>query len=372
MAVGITVTRDDVETLFVQVALSGLTAGQKFDVLRVQYRYLGKNDAGVRQYQRELPDRRALWSSVAHRMGWTAPATTATFRDYEAPMRPVKYFVCPSSLGGPHEWDFHDGKYPISRGALSSTTIHFNQDLAEADLGLEPQEGDILVRSTDELALYTAACLVEMDGPKFVARGTEHAVLGSQYPTYIADTRESRRGSVTLLARNLGEYLDLQRIVFPASGRIRPVMLMGGGDRTLLLDDLRCLPMDVSAEQATQSDPDLRYIRIDYIEIDPNNPPLVARSGDNDSMVTPPIAQFSISDDTPARGAWVTLTNTSTGLWDEAEWTVQGPMDNRVGKSFETGPLKVRWSTPGVKQIKLRVYGSGAGAHTRTKTVRVH
>ena len=55
-----------------------------------------------------------------------------------------------------------------------------------------------------------------------------------------------------------------------------------------------------------------------------------------------------------------------------AEWTVEDATDNRVGKHFEFGPHQVRWSERGEKTIKLRVYGSGAGAHTRTKTVQVH
>jgi hypothetical protein len=367
--VAITVVQDDVETLFVQVQLTGLTAGTRYDVHRLQQRYLGDDDTGTPVYERELPDRLALWSSVAHRVGWQATASGHTFRDYECPMRPTRYFVVLTSAGGPTEWDFGDGTYPVSRGVLSSEVVHFNRDLEEAGLDLEPQEGRVLVRSTDELGLYVAPCLVEMEGPVYTARGTEHAVMGTQFPVYVSDTREARRGTLTLLTRDLGQYNDLRRIAYPASGIMRPIVLQGGGDAAILLDDMRCLPLDVESEQATPSDADARYVHIDYLEIDPSVP-LVARSGDNDSLVTPPVAQFTISDTTPNVGQWVTLTDTSTGSLNSWEWTVEDARDNRVGKWYTQGPHKVRWRSRGRKTIKLRVYGT-AGAHTRTKTVRV-
>ena len=40
MAVGINVVQDDLETLFVQVQLSGMTAGTRYDVHRLQVRFL--------------------------------------------------------------------------------------------------------------------------------------------------------------------------------------------------------------------------------------------------------------------------------------------------------------------------------------------
>ena len=102
--VAIDVIKDDLETLSVKVALTGLTAGTRYDVFRLQVRYLGKDDADARIYERELPDRRGLWSVVSHRMGWEASAASHTFRDYECPKRPTQYYVCASSAGGPSTW----------------------------------------------------------------------------------------------------------------------------------------------------------------------------------------------------------------------------------------------------------------------------
>jgi hypothetical protein len=370
MVVAIDVEKDDLETLQVKLHLTGLTVSTRYDLFRLQVRYLGKDDADARRYEHELPDRRALWSTVAHRVGWEAPATSADFRDYECPRRPTKYFICESDVGGPQEWDFSDGPYPYAtRGILDSEVVHFNQDLADA-MGEEPDEGTVLVRSTDELALYAIACVVEIDGPVYTARGTEHAVMGSQYPVYISDSREARRGTLSLMTRNLGQYNDLRRIVFPASGRIRPVLFQSGGDSTLLLDDMRVIPLDVEVEQATQHNADLRYVHIDYVEVDPSTP-LVARSGDNDDLVSAPEADFSISDATPAVDQWVTLTDTSTGAGDSWEWTVDNSQDNQVGKFYTEGPHVTRFSNRGTKTVKLRFGGSGAGFHTRTKTIEV-
>jgi hypothetical protein len=375
MAVGITITKDDVETLSVTVQLTGLTVGERYDVHRLQLRYLGKDDAETRIYERELPDRRALWSSVAHRVGWQATATTHTFRDFEAPTRPIQYFVVKSSLVSPYEFDFSAGNYPLSRGVLDDQVVHFNAEIEDisASLGAAPPVGHILVRSVDELSHYAECCLVEMDGPTYTARANEQAVMGNQYPVIIADTREARRGSVVLQTRNLGEYNALRRIVFPSSGRIRPFIMNSGGDSTLLLDDMRCIPLDVEVEQATQADADLRYVHIDYVEID-GSAPLIRRTGDNDALTDPPNANFSISDTTPAVGQWVTLTDTSTGQGDDWDWVIeQGKQtDNKVGKFYTQGPHKVRWRSRGRMTIKLRFGGSGEGYHTRSKTVTVH
>ena len=144
------------------------------------------------------------------------------------------------------------GKYPTSRGALSTQVVHFARDLADAHLNLEPKEGRILVRSTDELALYIAPCLVEMEGPLYTARGEEHAVMGSQFPVFVSDSREARRGTLVLLTRNLGA---VQR---PAAHRLPGVgadparsCCRGAGTRRCCCDDLRCLPLDVEVEQTT-------------------------------------------------------------------------------------------------------------------------
>lgn len=368
MAIGIAVTKEDLETLTTRLSLTGLTPGTRYDVYRLQHRNLGKNDSGVRQYERELPDRRALWSAVGHRIGWVAPGATAAFRDYECPLRPTRYFLVPTASIGPHEYDFGDGPYPLSRGALSATLVHWSGELADANA--DPGEGHLVFRSVHELAHYANTCLVEMDGPLYTARVSEHSVMGNEYPVIVSDTREARRGSITVMARGLGQYNALRRIVFPASGRIRPVLVQAGGDRTLLLDDMRIIPLDVEAEQTSSRDPDARYVTIDYVEADPSAP-LVARTGDNDSLTAAPAADFTLSDTTPAVGQWITLADTSTGSGDDWEWTVDNSTDNRVGKWYTRGPHQVRFSARGEKTVKLRFGSKPAGYSSRVKTLVV-
>lgn len=370
--VAITVIREDLETLFVRLQITGLQTDARYDLFRLQMRYEGDDpDTGLPEYSRELPDRRGLWFAVGHRMGWLPSATTVSVRDFECPRRPIKYFIVRSLAGGPHEWDFSDGRYPTSRGVLDDEIIHFNRDLREANLRVEPSDNHLLVRSTAELGLYVSCCVVEMDGPTYTARGQEHAVMGSQYPVYVADSREARRGRVTLLTRDLGDYNDLRRIVFPASGRIRPIIFNSNGDSTLLLDDMRVVPLDVRVEQALPADPDLRYVHIDYIEDDPSTP-LVQRIGDNEDLTVAPTADFSISDATPAVGQTITLTDTSTGQGDDWDWTLPKGTQIKIGKVYRRGPLKVAWRSRGKKYVKLRFGGSGQGYHTRTKTIEVH
>jgi hypothetical protein len=372
MVVNITVTREDVETLFVRIALSGLASGVRYDVMRLQLRYLGKDDAGTRLYERELPDRRALWSSVAHRVGYEFANSTASFRDFECPKRPTKYFVVESSKIGPHEWDFGDGAYPVGKGILDDTIIHFNQDIRDLNLDAEPETGHLLIRSINELAHYSECCLIEMDGPTYTARVNEFAVMGNQYPLMVSDSREARRGSITVMTRSLSEYNSLRRVVFPESGRIKPFVVQSGGDAALLLDDMRVIPLDVNIEQTTSSNADMRYVKIDYVEID-HSAPLIHRVGDNDDLTTPPNADFTFSDNSPARNQWVTLTDQSTGQGDTWEWYVgHATLDNKVGHFYTQGPHKVRWPHRGQKAVKLRFGGSGEGFHTRTKYIQVH
>lgn len=371
MAVGINVVKEDIENLMVQVQLTGLTAGTKYDVYRLQVRYLGDDDNDVPQYDRDLPDRRAFWSAVAHRVGWTAPAATATFRDFECPRRPTQYFVVLTSAIAPYEYNWENGDYPLSRGVLASQVIHWNRDLDLYEHGGPDEVGHLLIRSTQDLAKYVSLCVVDIPDFRYQARGTELAVMGRQYPVYIADTREARRGSVTVKVDTLGQYDDLRSIVFPASGRIRPVIFNTMHDPTMLLDDLRCVPLDISVEPITQRDADLRYVHLDFVEVDPTEP-LVARSGDNDTLVNAPQANFSISDHSPRRDQWITLTDTSTGQYDSWDWSIERGSNNRPSKYFTQGPHRIRWSSRGEKTIKLRVYGSGAGAHVRSKTITVH
>lgn len=372
MALGIVVEREDLETLFVRLHLSGMTSGDRYDVYRMTWRSLGKDDSGDRVYERELPDRRAIWSAVAHRIGWQAPGANADFRDYETPRRPTRWFVVRSDAIAPFEYDFGDGPYPLSRGALTADLVHFNGELADLNLDEEPDEGHVVVRSVHELAHYAECCVVDMEGPTYGARVSEFAVMGSQYPAIVADSREARRGVMTLMTRNLGQLNALRRVVYPANGRIRPFIVNSGGDSTMLLDDMRCLPLDVEVEQATQRNADWRYVHISYAEVDPSAP-LIARSGDNDSLVSEPQANFTISDTTPNVNQWITLQDTSSGQGDTWSWELERghETDNKVGVFYTQGPHRVRWSVRGKKSIKLRFGGSGAGFHTRTKTIQV-
>lgn len=378
MAITIDVTRSDLEHLYVTLHLTGLTVGTKYDLMRVQYRYSGMDDVGARVYGRETPDRLALWSAVAHRVGWEPTATTANIKDYECPRRPTKYFIVPSSAVGPFEYTNWKTPYPLSRGVLSAETVHFDQDLTDAmSAGDEDEKGHIVIRSTENLGQYVTACVAEMDEIKYVARGTELAVMGSQYPVYVADTREARRGSIVFKVNDLGEYNDLRGIVFPPSGIIRPVVFNAGTDPTMLLDDMRVIPLDVSIEQATQANPNIRFVRIDYVEVNPAAA-LVRRVGDNDDSISRPDAHLSISDTTPARGQYVTLTDTSTGQYDSWDWTIYGSSNNVLGKHYGPGPYKARWASRGKKKVKLRVYGAeispgtSAGSDTIIRTVTVH
>jgi hypothetical protein len=311
---------------------------------------------------------------VAHRVGYEFADDTASFRDFECPKRPTKYYIVRSDQIGPHEWDFGDGPYPVgSRGVLDDTIIHFNADIADLALSKDPDKGHILVRSVSELAHYAECCLIEMEGPTYTARANEFQVMGNQYPVIVSDTREARRGSVTLMTRDIGQYNALRRVVFPESGRIREFVMNSSGDPTLLLDDMRCIPLDVSVEQSTQQNPDLRFVTINYVEVD-HSAPLIRRVGDNDRLTSPPEAHFTISDTSPARNQWITLTDTSTGQGDTWEWTIERgtETDNKVGKFYTHGPHKVRWGRRGRKTIKLRFGGSGEGFHTRTRYVDVH
>jgi hypothetical protein len=371
MVIGIGTITPALDGLTVDVTLTGLVVGTRYDVYRLQLRYLGDDvDTGAPLYERDLPDNKAYWSAVAHRVAWQAPAGPWTFRDYEPLTRPFSYFLVETSAVGPFDYSWASGDYPTSRGVLSPTVIHFNRD-ADVALGLgSAGGGGVVVRSTSELGLWVAACVYDFD-TRYVARGTELAVLGRRYPMYVADTREARRGTLVLKTDTQGQYEDLRRIVFPQDGRIRPVILNSGGDSTLLLDDARVIPLDVRIEQATHQNAAVRFVTIDYVEVDPSAP-LLVRTGDNDNLVNPPKATFTVSDATPNRNQTVTLTSTSTGQFAKFDWTIGRGSENKPSKFYGPGPYKVRWSSAGRRQVKLRVYGApGIGASTATKILTV-
>jgi hypothetical protein len=373
MAIGLTVVKETWETLYVQLQLTGLTPGTKYDLMRLQIRWVGDDDAGVPQYHRELPDRKALWSAVAHRVGWTAPAATATVKDYDCPLRPTQYFLVPSASVGPFEYTSWETPYPVSRGVLSPTIVHFAYEIKD-----EGVKGTVVVRSSANLQKFVTACVVDIDELKYTARGTELAVMGSQYPVYVADTREARRGSIVLKVASLGEYNDLRDIVFPNTGAIWPVIFNNASLDAILLDDMKVIPLDVSIEQATHHDVDVRYVRIDFVEI-AYSAAILKRSGDNDTLINEPRANFTISDTTPAKGQWITLGDTSTGQFDSWEWSLTNGSNVEGSKLYTRGPHKVRWGSRGKKIIKLRVYGAAidgqghtTGADFLRKTIVVH
>lgn len=362
--VTITVTNVNADGMLTDVQITGLTPGTRYDVLRRAYRWTGDDDTDTPQYELWLPDRDANWSAVAHRVGWEAPGSgTMTFRDYEPDLGPFAYFIVPSASVGPPEWDFTDGDYPLERGELDDTIVDINRELTEAP------PATVIVRSTAEIGKWVETCLYDIQELRYQARGTEMGVIGNPYPLYVADRREARRGQVVFSCTTLGTYNLLREIVWPASGKIAPVVLDTIGPTPLLVDAMTCIPLDVSVEQATQRDPDLRFITMDFVEVRRTTAQAL-RSGDNDTLVDVPHASFTMSDTTPAVGQWVTLTDTSTGQYDSWEWSWSHGSSNRMAHSRVEGPIKVRWLTRGAKTIKLRVYGSVAGPKGADVAVR--
>lgn len=360
----------DVESLTVDVTMTGLTAGVRYDVYRLVQAWDSDDDV----YQQRLPDRRNYWSVVAHRRGWEAPGTTASFRDYEAPMRPFRYFTVRTSLVAPFEWDWDDGDYPLSRGDLSTQVVHLQRDQeALFEIDEATVEGSLVLRSTKDLSLWADTCLYDMDVVRYTARGTEFPVIGRQYPLYVADTREARRGTMTLLTKELNEYDEIREMVFPQSGRISPIWIHAANEQTLLLDDMLVVPLDVDVQQAGKN-PERRFITIDYVEIDPTAG-LPQRTGDNDDLVSAPKANFRRDVTRPRRGQKVTLTDTSTGQFENWKWTISGRVrgTNRVRDAryrYGEGPHRVSWNAPLKHYVKLRVWGP-YGASTVKKYFKV-
>jgi hypothetical protein len=368
MAVAITVTNINALGYLCDVQVTGLTPATKYDVMRRLYRYTGDGDTATPHYEMWLPDRRSNWSAVAHRVGWTAPASgTMSFRDYEPPIRPFAYFVVESSKIGPTEYDFDNGDYPLSRGVLDDQVVHINYLL-----GLKPPT-TIVLRSTTEIGKWVQACVYDLPTTRYTARGTEFPVVHRQYPVYVADTREARRGQIVLAIDDLAQYNLIREVVFPPNGRVKPLVVDAIGDKALLLDNMTIVALDVNLEQATQHNADLRFCTIDYVEVDPTLPSDL-RSGDNDDLTNAPNANFTVGPGNLHSGDWVTLTDTSTGQYDSWEWSwsrTNGPADH----SRVQAPPKFRWFDKGPKTVRLRVYGSVAGpkgADVITKTVTVH
>lgn len=367
--VAITVAKD-VEALMATISITGLTVGQRYDVFRIQKRLTTLNpDTGAPTYERELPDRPELWSSVAHRLGWTPAAASVVFRDYETPLRPTSWFVCPISVANPIEHDWTTGNYPVANGVLGTQVVHFQRDLEL--LAQEPVgKGTVILRSTVDLASYVNLVVVSMEELKYTARGTEMQVLGRMFPVYVGDVREGRRGTMIFQTKDLATYNKVRGILFPADGRITPVIVnSAAGTPALLLDDMQIIPLDVSIEQPTSRNADLRFIRVDFVEI--GGAPLPHRTGDNDDLTVAPTAGFTISDNTITRNTKATLTSTSTGQFDNYEWTISPKPDNwTMGVSYVQGPHEVKWSVKGTKTVTLRVYGS-QGAHSKAQTITV-
>lgn len=362
----------DVESLTVDITISGLTAGTRYDVYRLRQSWDSDDDV----YQQTIPDRRSYWSVVAHRRAWEAPGTTVSFRDYEAPMRPIKYFIVPTASVAPFEHDWSNGDYPLSRGDLSTQVVHLQRD-QEALFATDeaPVVGNIVFRSTSDLSLWADCLLYDIDLIRYTARGTEFPVVGRQFPIYVADSRQARRGTITLLTKDHVEYDEIREICFPQSGRISPVWIHAANANTSLLDDMVMVPLDIDVEPAGKTEPDRRFITIDFVEIDPAAG-LPQRTGDNDDLVSAPKANFTSNDFTPARKQKVTLTDTSTGQFENWKWTISRKVrgSDRVKDGsyrYGQGPHQVSWGAAITHYVKLRVWGP-YGASTRKRYFKVH
>lgn len=360
--VGISVVTD-VEGLLANVTLTGLSAGTRYDVYRLRLLWDRDDD----RYDRMLPDRRSYWSAVAHRIGWEATSSTHSFRDYEAPRRPFAYFVVPTTAIAPYEYNWENGDYPLSRGDLGTDVVHFDREIEEKFAENDrPYDGNLLMRSTKDLGLYVDACLYDMDEVKYTARGSEFPVIGRQFPLYVADTREARRGTFTLLTDSLAQYEDVREIVFPQTGRLSPVWIQAASNNVMLLDDMLVVPLDVSVEQAGKADSDRRFITVQYVEIDPTAG-MPKRTGDNDVLIDPPVAGFTTNNRRPRRKERVTLYDQSTGQITEWYWTISRVEKGVVSKKYGPGPHRVSWGAATKHWVKLRVTGPG-GASVKQKT----
>jgi hypothetical protein len=373
MALGMTVTAEDWQSMHVQVNLTGLTVGTKYDLMRLHLHHTGYNSVGTPLYERWMPDRKTLWSAVAHRVGWTATKTSHSVIDYDVNLTPHQYFIVATSAEGPFEYTNWAVPYPTSRGYLHPVVTHLGELLRD-----EPP-GFILLRSTNEPLKFVKVCVVEVDEMKYTARGTELAVMGNQYPVYIADTRQARRGSIVVKITGDGAYNTLRDVVFPNTGAIWPVILQRASWPNPLFEDMKVIPLDVTVEQPTKANPFVRFARIDFVEVDPTSP-LLRRTGDNDDAIAVPKANFTLSDTTPARNQWITLTDTSTGQYDQWDWNVPGntaiyatgyafPIIGGTGPGarFQTkGPHQVIWAQAGTYEVSLRVYGTEIDAQGHT------
>jgi hypothetical protein len=349
-----------------RLTLSGLRAGVRYDVYRMYLNWDDDDD----NYERFVPDRRVRWSVVSHRIGWEAKRSVHSFTDYEPPLRPFRYFVVETSKNAPFEWNWAKGNYPTSRGVFSPNVIHQRRELDALLYDDQLFFGNMRVRSTKQLGEFLDVCVYDMDDLKYTARGTEHAVIGKQFPLYVADTRDSRRGTVTIQTISLEDYEDLRDMVFPASGRISPLWLQTlKEDQWALLDDMLIIPLDITVQQASKFDTDRRYIIMDFVEIDPiQAQPL--RVGDNDELITPPDAKFHISDRKIRRRQRTTLTDRSTGQIESWKWKISRAKKGKVNKRYRQGPIRPRWKKAGRYDVKLIVRGPG-GVDTKTRRIRV-
>jgi hypothetical protein len=211
--------------------------------------------------------------------------------------------------------------------------------------------------------------------------------MGNQYPVYVADVREARRGSIVVKCSSLADVEELQRIIFPANGKVWPIVFNSASEPPLILDTMVCVPLDITIEQATSSNVSLRYLHIDFVEIDPTAPLLKRNANGNDSYVAHPVANFSISDSTPAVGQLVTLTDTSTGQYDQWHWYAPKSRGYyALGGSaaaaaapqqfYTRGPHGVYYAAPGTYEVKLWIGdttpGTSAGNDVVRKFVTVH
>jgi hypothetical protein len=360
MALGITVTKKSPEHVTTLVHLTGLIPGTRYDVVRLHLKWhLDTN--GVPVYERRLPDLKEYWSAVQHRTSWEAPATTQDFSDYETPLTPVQYFIVKTDLTGPFEWDFKK-TYPVANGVLCPTVVHYYWSLRGTPADTP---GMVRIRSTAQASVWHDACVVAMDDIKYTARGTELAVMGNRYPVYVGDVREQRRGSIVVKCESLTELQHLQNIAFPTNGVIRPIIFNSISEPSVMINDMRVIPLDVTVEQATPTNAALRYVHIDFVEIDPTAP-LYKKTAEN--IVSPADANFTISDTTPKVGQKIVVTDTSTGQYNGVHWffpsaymglvsTPENPGANSAPfrESVQYGPHEIFYKKAGNFWIKLWV-----------------
>ena len=362
MVIAFDTVTPDVEALTVDVTISGLTVGVAYDVMRLTYAYDGLDaSTGDPVYSRRTPDRREFWQAVGGRVDWHPETATVTFRDYEATVRPFAYYVV-ESADSPRFHDFRTfGDYDETVGVLDDAVVFLGR--LDETIGV----GEVIVRSTVEPGSYWRGCVYDVEQLTYAARGSRLDVLGTPFPVYVAATRQARQGRLILTTRNLDDLDDLRAIAYPPDGLIAPVAVQASGGSSLLLDDLLAVPLDVVVDQATQNTPDIRFVTIGFVEVDPSLG-FGSRVADQASS-TPPVASFTATDLDVAVGEVVTFTDTSTGSYTAREWRVETP-GGKVAK-LTGATINRKWTRRGTYDVRFRAFGPYGSDWATRKTIMV-